>query len=1671
MIIVCLSSMMTFHSLCAQSTLPNAKHRAMIQRVPSDSLYSRQWYAQRIGMERAWDITTGSTSVTIAIIAEGFDMNHPDLRDAWFINTADPIDGIDNDRNGYVDDNRGWDFIGRSDAQSASVGVYAEDNDPTNPNLNVVNGTHLAGIIAARHNSGGIAGIAPGCRILPIKIANDDASVPFSARLADGIRYATQMGARIILVGVSRYNAQPGVLFDAAEQNVLNAAIGGANDRGAIVLVPAGDAPSGSILPLIGDNTSYPASYQNVLALGASGIDDRPLPNSLIGMKMSLYAPGEQILSTIPGGGYAVMSGTRQAAAVAAGVAGLILSQMPNMSVQALVAELRATSDNVLQSGVISASSERDQTYYGRIHALNALVQTIPNIALNTVNALGFADPITQAPQSGLVNTLTSLVTFRLRNYADQAQGAATNVRITVQPIPLGARVSEQTTPQTVSIAQVRAGEVVNASFRLRLTGEAFTTTAIASPIRTADVLVNIVADNYQETLIVPIPYTLSPTDIVNVVVPSSIDMGRGASGIQRDVVLGNGTNSRVTINSMSLTGAQAREFQIVSINGRTPSFPLQIDSGSIANVRLRFTTTANVSGVRTAQLHVRSINPILGDTTYTARVTVFAEPGLLSVTQASVLASTIIGSTTSYTLSVQNVGVQSLTNVRLSLITTATGTRGEFAGNDTLVAELRGGASIMWRGVFAPNQPGRRSAVVRMTADNVRASDYIVSSIGLQNNALLVVRNENGVVVPVADDAVMVIDSAQFGASTFLTNLSLLNTATTAQTVGVPRFAGVGAGDFSASFVGTSASSISIPAGGSVPISVQFTARLAGEKYSTMSVQSTTTTVVPPSIVIVSQGMVPRIFWTTSRPVEEIIASRYGEQLPILFPLFLSRGQNPVIANFAGLTPLGTTSRIGVAVRNSGAVPLTINGLSVAQSAFRVVSVFPKSLSAGQTDTLTVEYTPTAVQQIASVAVLTASQSSVTIRDTAMIVGIGSRGAMIVAGNANTTLRTNAVSIPTTRVNNTNTVSIPIANVGSRSGDIVVRVSGADSSEFSIIRPFGRYSVPAGIQDSLVVRFAPRIPGRKNATVLVDLPEGAGSMRFPLLAQAVASPTLTTNVNALNIGAVEEEDTVRRVIQIRGTDLMAPVQVLVAGHPAVYTPFDVNRFARGRTFFPNDEGAIIDSLVVMVNPIRQPDTIVATLTVQSADMVRNIVVSATSIPMTRPVLRLPLSITFDTVQTNITYLRGIGLFAANLTNDISVALPAGFQLRSASGDTILSSSGVLRRWSSRMDSSLVLAFTPRTPQENFVDTVRFSSVVSGTAATATILRVNVPITARIVPQPSIASSIPLVTFANITVRQSTVARISITGVGLATGSTVFVDLFNADPRFTLLDHRGQDIGQIAVFDIGRSATQFSTTITVRFTSDSVGVFVGRIQYSAVSVNGDTLSGFTSLRAQTIPTPSIQATTTGVEFGTVRLFSNTPRVIQVSGTALTDSIRVTMPVQSSTATPSPFSVQFNGERYLRSFNMFPDQFGRLTSSFVVWFEPTDTGRFVDTLFFASRDIRYMIVLGGTSGTVSSVPMIQNEEFMRIIPSVVTDDAVLEIRPSDQHRISLMTHIEIISAEGMVQKVIPLHIDSQRAQRIPIVLRDMPQGSYMWRAVAQTPANGAIAFMGKFVIVR
>ncbi len=679
----------------------------------------------------------------------------------------------------------------------------------------------------------------------------------------------------------------------------------------------------------------------------------------------------------------------------------------------------------------------------------------------------------------------------------------------------------------------------------------------------------------------------------------------------------------------------------------------------------------------------------------------------------------------------------------------------------------------------------------------------------------------------------------------------------------------------------------------------------------------------------------------------------------------------------------------------------------------------------------------------------------------------------MVIAGSSSGVSSSLLTAFPNTRVGSTVNVSIPFTNVGSIPGSAVVRMSGVDSSEISIIRPFGRYTMEPNIDDSIIVRFIPRQPGRKNAFVVVDLPENAGTLSFPVLAQAVAVPTLTTSINALNFGAVEEEDTARRVIQIRGADLTDPVSVSVTGHPAVYTPFDTAQFARGRTYFPDDNGVVNDSLVVMVNPIRQPDTLAATITAQMSDISRSVQVSAVSIPFTKPVIRLPFAMTFDTVQTNITYFRSFGLLAANLTNDMRVTLPQGFELRNEEGAVLLSSTGTLRPWASRIDTVLALAFTPRVAVGDYVDSIRFSSVV-GSGATARTITTVFPITARVIPQPAITASVTPASFSDVRIGGMTPASFRVDFVSMATGGTVTVDMIGGAPRFALLDARGQVVDGAVGFTLASTATTLSTTLTLRFAPDSAGIFTSSVRYSGVTVNGDTLAGFTTLAGRGLPIPTLAATTTGVEFGSVRIFSNTPRLLQVTGATLTDTVRVRMATISTNASPSPFSVQLEDQRYLREFVLPPNQFGVVDTSLVVWFEPFETGRFTDTLYFTSGEIRYIVVLGGTSSTITSVQTKRDERMVRIVPSVVQEDAVLEV--SDLGEYSIAGGIEIYSSEGRMVRVIPMEMRGGGGQRrIPLALKQLPQGAYYWRIAMRSAVSsgneGIIYLTGTFIIVR
>ena len=115
----------------------------------------------------AWDIEMGMRQVILAIIDSGIEYTHPDLADNIWHNPAEiPGNGLDDDQNGYVDDDIGWDF---SDAPGlpGSGDFLSRDNDPMDEGGH---GTHVAGIAAAVRNNGtGIAGVAPGCQIMTLR--------------------------------------------------------------------------------------------------------------------------------------------------------------------------------------------------------------------------------------------------------------------------------------------------------------------------------------------------------------------------------------------------------------------------------------------------------------------------------------------------------------------------------------------------------------------------------------------------------------------------------------------------------------------------------------------------------------------------------------------------------------------------------------------------------------------------------------------------------------------------------------------------------------------------------------------------------------------------------------------------------------------------------------------------------------------------------------------------------------------------------------------------------------------------------------------------------------------------------------------------------------------------------------------------------------------------------------------------------------------------------------------------------------------------------------------------------------------------------------------------------------------------------------------------------------
>jgi thermitase len=309
-------------SISAISNCPNIRYAepnyiaTIADTIPSDPNWGLQYGLVNIHAPQGWDYSTGSSAVTIAIVDSGVDLSHADL-------AAKIVPG--------------YDFV----------------NGDNIPQDDYGHGTHVAGIAAAIGNNGlGISGVSWGARIMPIKVLDSGGGGNF-ANVAAGIIWATDHGAQVLNLSLGG-NSPSTVLQDA-----VNYAYG----KGVVLVAAAGNSAPNPIL--------YPASYPNVIAVGAVDSANNHATSSNSGPELDVVAPGVSIYSTVPGG-YNYLSGTSMAAPYVAGLAAILRGFPGGYSPDAIEFEMESTAMDLGVAG-------RDNVYgYGLIQMDRAIQLVYP---------------------------------------------------------------------------------------------------------------------------------------------------------------------------------------------------------------------------------------------------------------------------------------------------------------------------------------------------------------------------------------------------------------------------------------------------------------------------------------------------------------------------------------------------------------------------------------------------------------------------------------------------------------------------------------------------------------------------------------------------------------------------------------------------------------------------------------------------------------------------------------------------------------------------------------------------------------------------------------------------------------------------------------------------------------------------------------------------------------------------------------------------------------------------------------------------------------------------------------------------------------------------------------------------------------------------------------------
>ncbi|MFD2513467.1 S8 family serine peptidase [Pontibacter locisalis] len=352
----------------------------------ADSTLTTQFYLKLIGAYEAWGVEKGDTNVVIGVLDTGFRLTHQDLDTKVKRNYRDPIDGLDNDGDGYVDNFAGWDF-----------GDW--DNDVVDNQLYGGHGTSVAAAAAAAaNNSVGMAGVGYNIKFLPLKVFNSTPQGGFGGY--EAIVYAADKGCKVINLSWG------GQGFSQYEQDIINYAV---LEKDAVIVAAGGNTP--------GYVDIYPASYANVLSVGGTDSKDVKHSGYTHSYNIDLAAPSRSVYTASPAGdaGYGNANGTSFGSPIVAACAALVRSKYPELNAWQVIERLRVTTDNIY--GLAGNQQYFEMLGRGRVNIKRALKQQ----QLKSVRCISFELESKYAPPAGSQASINAI----FKNYLDPVSNLA----------------------------------------------------------------------------------------------------------------------------------------------------------------------------------------------------------------------------------------------------------------------------------------------------------------------------------------------------------------------------------------------------------------------------------------------------------------------------------------------------------------------------------------------------------------------------------------------------------------------------------------------------------------------------------------------------------------------------------------------------------------------------------------------------------------------------------------------------------------------------------------------------------------------------------------------------------------------------------------------------------------------------------------------------------------------------------------------------------------------------------------------------------------------------------------------------------------------------------------------------------------------------------------------